>query len=906
MQLFTSGLFLPIRRSMRGYVVPSVVLLLLGGGSIFITGCGGNGTGSSMSSSSTTLAASATSDTLGSSITFIATVAPAGSSGPVNFFDGTSSIGSGSLSAGKATFATSALAVGAHTITAVYGGNSSETTSASPALTVSVTLPAPTATSTALTASSATAAGGAPVTFTAAVSPSGATGIITFYDGSTSIGTGTLNAGIANVTTSSLAAGPHTITAGYGGNTSFSASSSPAAAIAIISATTTGLSESTAAVTTGAPVTLTASVSPAAATGTVTFYDGSQSIGTGTLNAGKASFTTSSLATGTRTITAAYGGSAFYAGSTASAATITVTGIATGTALSASAASAATGVSVVFTAKVSPAAATGTVTFYDGSTSIGTGTLNAGTATLASSSLAVGVHSITAAYGGDSTYGGGNAAAVAVAITALDEAEVAATGNPQVAAYTVTLPLPGTVTIDFGTSTGYGLMTSAQHFAAGTASTIYVAGMLASTTYHMRSTIVYDNGATQSDPDLTFTTGSSPTYVIPSFTVTPTAGLTPQPGVEFVDLLAESNVSIPFATDLNGNVIWTYLFPDRQPTSTIYPAKLLPNGHFMLLIAPPSQNVVSGPLPPTTLTVLREIDLAGNTVRQLAMADLNTSLAAAGYHLTLQVFHHDFVALPNGHILVIANTLKPVTLTGATTPTTVLGDVVLDLDQNFKPVWVWNEFDHLDVNRQPMGFPDWTHTNALAYSADDGNLLVSIRHQNWIIKVDYNNGAGSGDILWKLGYQGDFTLEGAVDPTDWFYAQHDVNFTSSNTTGIFSVAVMDNGDDRVFPAGVTCNTSGAPPCLYSSAQVMQVNENTKTASFVFHDTLPANLYNPFAGSVRVLPNGDVEYNLGSVGTDAYVFEVTPTATPQTIWQMHIKNYTYRSFRMPSLYPGVQW
>ena len=51
----------------------------------------------------------------------------------------------------------------------------------------------------------------------------------------------------------------------------------------------------------------------------------------------------------------------------------------------------------------------------------------------------------------------------------------------------------------------------------------------------------------------------------------------------------------------------------------------------------------------------------------------------------------------------------------------------------------------------------------------------------------------------------------------------------------------------------------------------------------------------------------MEYNLAGVGTNAYVFEVTPTNTPQTVWEMQITgSNTYRALRMPSLYPGVQW
>ena len=42
-----------------------------------------------------------------------------------------------------------------------------------------------------------------------------------------------------------------------------------------------------------------------------------------------------------------------------------------------------------------------------------------------------------------------------------------------------------------------------------------------------------------------------------------------------------------------------------------------------------------------------------------------------------------------------------------------------------------------------MGLPDWTHTNAVVYSKDDGNIIVSSRHQNWILKVDYADGMGT-------------------------------------------------------------------------------------------------------------------------------------------------------------------
>ncbi len=60
-----------------------------------------------------------------------------------------------------------------------------------------------------------------------------------------------------------------------------------------------------------------------------------------------------------------------------------------------------------------------------------------------------------------------------------------------------------------------------------------------------------------------------------------------------------------------------------------------------------------------------------------------------------------------------------------------------------------------------------------------------------------------------------------------------------------------------------------------------------TATLTFHQILPANLYNFFGGSVDLLPNGNIEYDLCGVGTVSYVFEVTPQSAPQTVWTMQV-------------------
>jgi hypothetical protein len=496
--------------------------------------------------------------------------------------------------------------------------------------------------------------------------------------------------------------------------------------------------------------------------------------------------------------------------------------------------------------------------------------------------------------------------------------QVTATDNPQVALYTMTLPFPGRVTVNFGTDTNYGLKTWTQSTeTAGGEVSIFVAGMQASTTYHMQAAVEFSNGITVNDTDHTFTTKAVPANMQLNVTTTTTSGMTPQSGLELLNPLTGTPTGV-IVTDLSGNVLWAYSDPGSASLNFIDGVKMLPDGNFLMVIGAASSVPLSGPLPEGTIDELREVNLAGDTVREISIVDLNSELATAGCaecNVTLDTFHHDVEPLPDGHWLALANTTLVLSSTSTppltnAPPTTVLGDVIVDLDPNMQPVWAWNEFNHLDPNRHPLSFPDWTHTNAIIYSKDDGNILVSMRHQNWIVKVNYANGTGDGSILWHLGEGGDFTLEGGTDPTDWEYAQHDPSFLSSNTTGVFSLGVMDNGDDRIFPVGVTCGSSGAPPCLYSTVPVWQIDESAKTATLTFHQILPPNLYSFYGGNAEQLANGNVEYDLcgvGALGAGSYVFEVTQESTPQTVWSMQVTGTNlYRAFRIPSLYPGVQW
>jgi hypothetical protein len=493
--------------------------------------------------------------------------------------------------------------------------------------------------------------------------------------------------------------------------------------------------------------------------------------------------------------------------------------------------------------------------------------------------------------------------------TILAPGVLTATANPQVVSYSIYLPVPGGASVNFGPDLDYGLTTWTQPTPSpnGGEVSIYVAGMRAQTPYHMRARITLDDGASFTDDDHIFTTGSP--QAAAQVTASVQNGQIPQSGIELFDTVFPQERVQAFATDLQGNVIWTYSYHDGTAMDTIQPIKLLPNGHFLVQITYLSSDILHGvSILPDTVDAVREVDLAGNTIREVTERQLAGALAQKGLTLNLGSLHHDVLALDNGHWILLATVKKSFTdLPGYPGTTSVLGDVVIDIDEGGSPVWVWNAFDHLDVNRHPYLFPDWTHSNALLYSSDDHNLLLSMRHQNWIIKIDYGDGQGSGKILWRLGEGGDFKLLNAVDPTDWFYAQHGPNFFSSNTAGVFRVGVMDNGDDREFPGGELCGVGSAPAC-YSAASVYQVDETAMTATLKVQYRQPPNLYSYFGGDVQPLPNGKSEADFCAPAGGSLIQELNLSApVPQLVWQAETKGTIQdRAERLPSLYPGVQW
>ncbi|MDR3726332.1 MAG: FG-GAP-like repeat-containing protein [Terracidiphilus sp.] len=281
------------------------------------------------------------------------------------------------------------------------------------------------------------------------------TGSTSFTIDGTPVGDAALKNGIATLTYSNtLTVGSHTVTATYNGDSAYRLSSfsqqhtvSPPTYSSVTVLTVTP-AQALASQTIRMQVTVTAAGTTPA--GYVTFLDGEQTLGSVKLYAnGNAQFDTAMLTVGTHTIVASYGGypttvwfnqPETILASQSAPATVTITSNATQTALTSSSTTATAGTVVTFTAAVSSSvgAPFGGVTFYDGTTQLGTASLENAQATFSIASLGAGSHKVSASFNANGTFAGSSSAPSTISIQA-----AAANLNPTFTAITQATVIDG-------------------------------------------------------------------------------------------------------------------------------------------------------------------------------------------------------------------------------------------------------------------------------------------------------------------------------------------------------------------------------------------------------------------------------------------------------------------------------
>jgi RHS repeat-associated protein len=322
--------------------------------------------------------------------------------GTVVLRDGAQSYGPYSLTSGQAVIPQSFSTAGAHSLVAVYQGNSAFASSTSSTLNFSVV--PQTSSSTTVTVQPTSLPSGNLMMVSATVSGSSPTGAVAFSVGAINLGTVLLNAsGTASSQWPAPAAGSYSVTARYLGDVGHTASSHSVPLTVTQRATSTQLSVSANPSYVNQTVTLRAQVSGALPTGAVTFLDGGTPIGTANLDSsGAATLTRTYSASGSRSLSATYPGDTSNTASASNAVTLNVQERLVSTVtLTSSINPSYIDQGLTLSATVAGSSPTGSITFRDGSNTLGTVALTGGTASLSTSFSTAGTHTLTAGYAGD-------------------------------------------------------------------------------------------------------------------------------------------------------------------------------------------------------------------------------------------------------------------------------------------------------------------------------------------------------------------------------------------------------------------------------------------------------------------------------------------------------------------------
>jgi hypothetical protein len=478
--------------------------------------------------------------------------------------------------------------------------------------------------------------------------------------------------------------------------------------------------------------------------------------------------------------------------------------------------------------------------------------------------------------------------------------------------------------------------------------TFEIAGMYPSTAYTMFSQ-TNTGGTVTNGPPVTFTAGALPTATVPfpRFTVLvpPTRATDTADSLVLINPVqfGEDPVYANVAADLAGKIMWYY---NAGLPQSIILTRPLANATMLTIQSEPTSGAQQ---------FLRQIDLAGNLIKETNTDAISTELLAMGVtdggfctgfakpapvgSACLGSFNHDAIqTLPNGDTAVLASVEKifPPGTQGDTTglPVDIVGEMILVLNTSWQVVWYFDAFEHdsgapqLDITRaavlgetcvtgqagcppmyllstgiSPLG-KDWLHSNTLYYWPLDGDIIWSSRHQDWIMKVDYNDGTGTANILWRLGPCGDFTFNNTYnDPWPWNSHQHDVGIQNN---GNGPITMFDNGNTRVSPPGASTGCIQGVGSGDSRGMALTFDESTLQVNPVL--SVDMGVFSTASGSAQLLSNGTYFYVAAVVlvdltTEDSYSIDILPTAGTDTGKQVLNLQSTdlYRGWQMPSLY-----
>jgi streptogramin lyase len=526
------------------------------------------------------------------------------------------------------------------------------------------------------------------------------------------------------------------------------------------------------------------------------------------------------------------------------------------------------------------------------------------------------------------------------------KAAVRGTANPLVALFSApACPLGSNMQVIFQSAGGVPAGTDWKPCSGNTSTNFYVAGMYPTTTYTMNYQVQINGVTTPGPSALSFTTGALPAGIaFPTFTVN-------APGQQEMDTqqgmvvfsLGDGATRFPVATDLSGRIMWYY----RNALGPTILTRPLSDETMLGLQNGPAWNSFT-----QVQQQISEFDLAGNIVHQSNTGVIQQELLALGAvdaipcsavaspppvgAACLTFFNHELMRMPNGYTVTLAALEKifPPGTQGNTSsqPVNVAGDLIVVLDTNWQVVWYWDSFNpagggngypNLPVSRKailsetcssltnlcgpiflgpnvPASDNQWIHANAIYYMPSSGDFLLSLRNQDWLLKIDYNNGAGTGDVLWRLGNGGDFAFNNTNnDPWPWFSGQHDAEYANN---GAGPLIVFDDGNSRRANPPLGLGASCSPFYCSSRGMALTVDETNMTVTPVVSQYLGQNA--TAYGSAQLLSNGNYFFDAGEVGNiSGFGIEVAPMAGQIDGTNVYsiAGQPSYRTYRLTNLY-----
>jgi len=332
-----------------------------------------------------------------------------------------------------------------------------------------------------------------------------------------------------------------------------------------------------------------------------------------------------------------------------------------------------------------------------------------------------------------------------------------------------------------------------------------------------------------------------------------------------------------------------------------------------------------------------EMDMLGNVVQKW-----HPSLAIDGDEdstpVAAEVFHHEVFHMESGNFLVLSREIQlidnyPTSETDPLAPTEaalVEGDVIVEFSRDGSIVNEWSLLDMLDPSRigygslhrsMDRGSLDWSHSNGVIHDPDDDSIIVSVRHQDAVIKFSRS----TGELIWILGTHQNWDLDEfgkfLLTPTNeseffWPYHTHAPMITPGGC-----ILLFDNGNFRASPPDEKL------PAVenFSRAAEYCIDEisNEITLFWEYGQFAEEIIYTPFIGDADFLPNTpNVLITFGGISIDAdgnptnsasdakvsvRITEVTHTTPAEKVFDLKIADdtrslRTYRSERFPSLYP----